>query len=55
MSRRAEKSTQAMQRGTAAHYETHPFEFMTEGDAARIEAALAVALADAGIHVEGGH
>jgi len=37
MNRRAEKSTQAMQRGTAAHYETHPFEFMTEDDAARIE------------------
>ena len=38
MSRRAEKSTQAMQRGTATHYETHPFEFMTEDDDARIEA-----------------
>jgi ubiquinone/menaquinone biosynthesis C-methylase UbiE len=27
-----------MQRDTAAHYETHPFEFMTKDDAARIEA-----------------
>ena len=30
-------------------------QFITRSDAARIEAALAVALADAGIHVEGGH
>jgi hypothetical protein len=28
---------------------------ITRGDAARIEAGLAVALGDAGIHVEGGH
>jgi SAM-dependent methyltransferase len=38
MNRMADTQAEIRQRDTAAHYESHPFEFMTEGDMARIEA-----------------
>jgi ubiquinone/menaquinone biosynthesis C-methylase UbiE len=35
--RRVETASNHVQRGTASHYESHPFEFMTDSDAAQVE------------------